>query len=117
MTEMNQSETELLLNGVPYSGEVMLDRRPGARWKRRLLIGVLMIETCFVVPKFAHGQFLNIFNSIFSSIQNDIGGSLSAINQIAQQMQKLYQTTVAPLAASIRPAGSLQILSIPFAGR
>lgn len=99
MTEMNQPETELLLNGVPYSGEAIRDRRPGARWKRRLLIGVLMIETCFVVPKFAHGQFLSIFNSIFSSIQNDIGGSLSAINQIAQQMQKLYQTTVAPLAA------------------
>ena len=51
------------------------------------------------MPKFAHGQFLSIFNSIFSSIQNDIGGSLSAINQIAQQMQQLYQTTVAPLAA------------------
>ena len=99
MTEMNQPETELFLNGVPYSGEAIRDRRPGARWKRRLLIGVLMIETCFVVPKFAHGQFLSIFNSIFSSIQNDIGGSLSAINQIAQQMQKLYQTTVAPLAA------------------
>jgi hypothetical protein len=58
-----------------------------------------MIETCFVLPKFAHGQFLSIFNSIFSSIQNDIGGSLSAINQIAQQVQKLYQTTVAPHAA------------------
>ena len=99
MTEMNQPETELLLNGVPYSGEAIRDRRPGARWKRRLLIGVLMIETCFVVPKFAHGQFLSIFNSIFSSIQNDIGGSLSVINQIAQQVQKLYQTTVAPLAA------------------
>src|SRR5580658_8238971 len=99
MTEMNQSETELLLNGVPYGGEAIRDRRLVARWKRRLLIGVLLIETCLVLPKFAHGQFLSIFNSIFSSIQNDIGGSLSAINQIAQQVQKLYQTTVAPLAA------------------
>jgi hypothetical protein len=99
MTEKNQSETELLLNGVPYSGEAMRDRRPGARWKRRLLIGILLIETCFVVPKFAHGQFLSIFNSIFSTIQNDIGSSLSAINQVVQQVQKLYQTTVAPLAA------------------
>jgi hypothetical protein len=99
MTEKNQSETELLLNGVPYSGEAIRDRRPGARWKRRLLIGILLIETCFVVPKFAHGQFLSIFNSIFSTIQNDIGSSLSAINQVVQQVQKLYQTTVAPLAA------------------
>ena len=68
-------------------------------WKRRVLIGVLMIETCFVLPKFAHGQFLSVFDAIFSSIQNDIGSSLRTINQIAQQMQKLYQTTVAPLAA------------------
>jgi hypothetical protein len=58
-----------------------------------------LIETCFALPKLADGQFLSIFDSIFSSIQSDIGGSLSAINQIAQQMQKLYQTTVAPLAA------------------
>jgi len=99
MTEKNQSETELLLNGVPYSGEAIRDRRPGARWKRRLLIGILLIETCFAVPKFAHGQFLSIFNSIFSTIQNDIGSSLSAINQVVEQVQKLYQTTVAPLAA------------------
>ena len=58
-----------------------------------------MIETCFVLPKYAHGQFLSIFDSIFSSIQNDIGSSLSQINQIMQQTQKLYQTTLAPLAA------------------
>ena len=76
-------------------------RKPSARanWRRRLLIGVLLIETYFALPKLADGQFLSIFDSIFSSIQSDIGGSLSAINQVAQQMQKLYQTTVAPLAA------------------
>jgi hypothetical protein len=51
------------------------------------------------MPKLAHGQFLSIFDSIFSSIQNDIGSSLGSINQVVQQMQKLYQTTVAPLAA------------------
>ena len=49
MTEMNQPETELLLNGVPYEmakryAQSQTWRR---RWKRRLLIGVLMIETCF----------------------------------------------------------------------
>ena len=70
-----------------------------SRWKRRLLIGVLLIETCFALPKLADGQFLSVFDSIFSSIQNDIGSSLSQINQVVQQMQKLYQTTVAPLAA------------------
>ncbi len=45
------------------------------------------------------GNSSSIFDSIFSSIQNDIGSSLSAINQVVQQMQKLYQTTFAPLAA------------------
>jgi hypothetical protein len=64
-----------------------------------LLIGILVIETCLALPKLAHGQFLGVFNSIFGSIQNDIGSSLSSINQMAQQVQKLYQTTVAPLAA------------------
>jgi hypothetical protein len=101
MSENTQPEMNLLLNGEPYTGDPKRDRRPGtnARWKRRVLILVLMIETCFALPKLAHGQFLSVFDAIFSSIQNDIGSSLRTINQIAQQMQKLYQTTVAPLAA------------------
>ncbi len=101
MTENTQLRTELLLNGEPYTGDPQCARREGAcvRWKRRMLIGVLVIETCLALPKLAHGQFLGVFDSIFGSIQNDIGSSLSSINQIAQQMQKLYQTTVAPLAA------------------
>ena len=75
MTENTQSEMDLLLNGEPYTGDPKRDRRPGtnARWKRRVLILVLMIETCFALPKLAHGQFLSVFDAIFSSIQNDIG--------------------------------------------
>ena len=96
----DRPELELLLNGEPYpapkSRRAPLFR---ARWKRRLLVGTLMIEMCFVLPKYAHGQFLSIFDSIFSSIQNDIGSSLSSINQVIQQTQKLYQTVLAPLAA------------------
>ena len=101
MSEKTQSETEFLLNGVTFNADGECSRSPSARasWRRRLLIGVLLIETCFALPKLAQGQFLGIFDSIFSSIQSDIGGSLSAINQVVQQMQKLYQTTVAPLAA------------------
>ena len=101
MKEHTRPEMDLLLNGEPYTPDPKRDRRPGtnARWKRRVLILVLMIETCFALPKLAHGQFLSVFDAIFSSIQNDMGTSLKAINQIAQQMQKLYQTTVAPLAA------------------
>jgi hypothetical protein len=101
MSDKTQSETEFLLNGVAFNADGECSRKPSARasWRRSLLIGVLLIETCFALPKLADGQFLSIFDSIFSSIQSDIGGSLSAINQVVQQMQKLYQTTVAPLAA------------------
>jgi hypothetical protein len=101
MSDKTKSETEFLLNGVAFDAHGECSRKPSARasWRRRLLTGVLLIETCFALPKMADGQFLSIFDSIFSSIQSDIGGSLSAINQVVQQMQKLYQTTVAPLAA------------------
>lgn len=101
MTDKNQFGLELLLKGEPHTANARYggSRGTGVHWKRRLLICVLVTETCLVVPKFAHGQFLSIFNSIFSSIQNDIGGSLGQINQIMQQTQKLYQTTLAPLAA------------------
>jgi hypothetical protein len=99
--ENAQPETELLLNGEPYTDGQECGRKRNAkiRWKRRVLIVVLVIETCFALPKLAQGQFLGVFDAIFGSIQNDIGSSLKTINQIAQQMQKLYQTTVAPLAA------------------
>lgn len=101
MTEHIKTWTPPLLNGEPYSGETGCDQfeRSGSRWKRRLLIGVLVVESCFALPKMAHGQFLSVFGAIFSSIQNDIGTSLKAIDQVAQQMQQLYQTTVAPVAA------------------
>jgi len=95
MNEKLNSEPELLLSGQPYG----VASRGRAHWKRRLLVVALLLETCLVLPKYAHGQFLSIFDSIFSSIQTDIGSSLSQINQVMQQTQKLYQTTLAPLAA------------------
>ena len=101
MSDKTKSETEFLLNGVVFNAGGECSRKPSTRasWRRRLLIGVLLIETCFALPKLADGQFLSIFDSIFSSIQSDIGSSLSQINQVVQQVQKLDQTTVAPLAA------------------
>ena len=101
MTEHSKTGVPLLLNGEPYESGARSDQlQPsGSRWKKRLMIGVLVVESCFALPKVAHGQFLSVFDAIFSSIQNDIGTSLKAINQVAQQMQQLYQTTVAPLAA------------------
>jgi hypothetical protein len=101
MSDKPQSENQDLLNGVPLDANDNCSPKPATRgrWKRRMLIGILLIESCFALPKLAQGQFLNIFDSIFSSIQNDIGSSLSQVNQIMQQTQKLYQTTLAPLAA------------------
>jgi hypothetical protein len=129
MTEHSKTGQRLLLNGEPYGDEARCDQlqQSGSRWKKRVLIGVLALETCFALPKLAHGQFLSVFDAIFSSIQNDIGTSLKAINQVAQQMQQLYQTTVAPLAAINQARGFVansintyrgqmnQVFNTPFA--
>lgn len=93
--------TELLLHGLPYAGqdEPVRNRVPLSRWKKRSVAVVLAMATCLAVPTLAHGQFLTVFDSIFSSIRSDIGGSLKSVNQIMQQVTKLQQTTLAPLAA------------------
>jgi len=70
-----------------------------SRRKKRLSIALLIVAVGLATPIVARGQFLGVFDSIFKSIQTDIGGSLSQINQIAQGVQKLYQTTLYPLAA------------------
>ena len=89
---------EQLLNGVPsLQGET--SRPAPRRWKKRLGIAALTLATTLALSTLGHGQFLSVFDSIFSSIQSDIGSSLSSVNQIMQQVTKLYQTTVAPLAA------------------
>lgn len=101
---MNQEDVTLT-NDQPSDGlscvaVTLPNPRPamGSRWKRRLMLSVLVLEACVAVPRLAHAQF-SIFDSIFSSIQSDMGASLKAINQIKQQVQQLYQTTVWPLAA------------------
>ena len=93
--------TELLLNGLPYAGQdtPARNRVPLSRWKKRLVAAVLATATCLAVPTLGHAQFLSVFDSIFSSIQSDIGGSLKSVNQIMQQVTKLQQTTLAPLTA------------------
>ncbi|AXC15410.1 hypothetical protein ACPOL_6166 [Acidisarcina polymorpha] len=63
------------------------------------MVAILLVESGCLAPRLAHGQFLSVFDSIFSSIQTDMGGALKAINQIKQQVQQLYQTTMWPLAA------------------
>jgi hypothetical protein len=101
MNDKAINTSELPLNGMPYNREggctVTPPRR--SRWKKRLAVAVLVVESCIAVPHLAHAQFLSVFDGIFSSIQNDMGSSLKAINQVMQQMNQLYQTTVWPLAA------------------
>jgi hypothetical protein len=100
MNDESMTTTELTLNTPGCAGETGGDSNASRSswWKKRLTATILVVEVCFAVPRLAHGQF-GIFNSIFSSIQSDMGASLKAINQIKQQVQQLYQTTVWPLAA------------------
>lgn len=46
MTEHSKTGPPLLLNGEPYRDEGRCDRleRSGSRWKKRVLIGVLVLE-------------------------------------------------------------------------
>ena len=99
MNEETKSN-EQILNAVLSAGSESAQRlasRP--RTKKRLMIAVLTVASAVALPTLGHAQFLSVFDSVFSSIQNDIGSPLSSVNQIMQQVTKLYQTTVAPLAA------------------
>ena len=90
-----------LLNGIRFDECVRLTgtTKKLSCWKRRLALGLLLLAGSLMAPIPGHGQFLGVFNAISSSIQSDIGTSLSSINQISVQLQKLYQTTIAPLTA------------------
>jgi hypothetical protein len=52
-----------------------------------------------LVPVSAHAGIFDVFSELFGTIQSDIGSSLKSINQLTQQVQQLYQTTMWPLAA------------------
>jgi hypothetical protein len=101
MKDKAQNPSGVFLNRLPCDGKPGGVHYPSgrSRWKKRLMTAVLVVEACFALPRLAHGQFLGVFDSIFSSIQSDMGSSLKAINQIKQQVNQLYQTTVWPLAA------------------
>jgi len=91
----------LLLNGevVDSSDPLNCHGKTGIRFSRLLLIGSLAIAFYLAILTPAHALDMDVFEAIFSSIQNDMGTSLKEINQITQSVQKLYQTTMWPLAA------------------
>jgi hypothetical protein len=105
MSDKSTTITEtLLINGVPCDVGQALDRqsKEGSPRKRWILAGAFALWAAFAIPTSAHAQFGDIFEGIFSSIQSDMGTSLKSINQITQSVQKLYQTTMWPLAAITR---------------
>lgn len=92
-------EEELMLNGVSYTGESgAASGIPRRRWKWAMAASVLCAVLLFT-PVCAHAGIFDVFGQLFGTIQSDIGDSLKSINQITQQVQQLYQTTMWPLAA------------------
>jgi hypothetical protein len=96
----HKPEQTVLLNGIPYTGDAAAsgkqkNRRP--RWKWLTAVSVLGIA--MLVPVSAHAGIFDVFSELFGTIQSDIGSSLKSINQLTQQVQQLYQTTMWPLAA------------------
>src|ERR1700744_6479249 len=69
------------------------------RSKRKCMALVAgLIGIALAVPTPARAGIPGVFDSLFSTIQGDMGSSLKAINQMTQQLQQLYQATVWPLA-------------------
>jgi hypothetical protein len=107
-----------LLNGVPYAEEAGApgateDRRRRSKW----LAAAFVLGIAMILPMRAHAGIFDVFKEIFGTIQNDIGSSLSQINQVVQQVQKLYQTTVAPLAALNQARGFVANSANSFRGQ
>jgi hypothetical protein len=118
MNHHEESEKEkLLLNGERVDIDAAIDRPlKSASSKGLLTLEGIAIAVCFTITPTAHALGLDIFNEIFGSIQNDMGKSLAAINQISQSVQKLYQTTMWPLAAINQARGFVSNSITSFRG-
>jgi hypothetical protein len=101
MNQHDETKHLALLNGTPLEPTDLPATQPKrfGRWKRWLLGATLLITVYWVLPPQAHAQFGDIFSRLFGTIQSDIGSSLKTVNQLTQATQKLYQTTMWPLAA------------------
>jgi len=69
-----------------------------SRWKLCLSTALLLVGFILAMPVRAHAGIFSVFDELFGTIQNDMGSSLKAINQMTQEAQQLYQQTVWPLA-------------------
>ena len=118
-TKTNVSSQTLLLNGAPCDPSEALDKQTdsGSPRRKRALAAVFVLCAALVTPLAAHGQFGDIFQGIFMDIQDDMGSSLKAINQITQSVQKLYQTTMWPLPAINQARGFVSNSISSFRGQ
>ena len=57
-----------------------------------------LVGIAFALPTPANAGIFGVFDSIFGTIQNDMGDSLKTINEMTKEVQQLYQETVWPLA-------------------
>lgn len=96
LTEQSSNPpTEILASNAARQTRIKLSRAT----KTLFSLGGALAVSCVLFSTPARALGLGIFDTIFSSIQNDMGKSLSEINQVAQAAQKLYQTTMFPLSA------------------
>ena len=93
-------EQTVLLNGIPYTGDSAASGKQKNRRRRwKWLTAASVLGIAMLVPVSAHAGIFDVFDELFGTIQSDIGSSLKSINQLSQQVQQLYQTTMWPLSA------------------
>ncbi|MGF7181512.1 hypothetical protein [Tunturiibacter psychrotolerans] len=109
----------LLLNGesIETTDPLKPDIKSKTLWKRMLSVGCFGLAMYLFVSIPAQALDLDVFEAIFGSIQNDMGKSLAQINQISQSVQKLYQTTMWPLAAINQARGFVSNSITGFRGQ
>ena len=84
-----------LVDGLKTSDFGTLMPRNG---RRCVALITALFGVALALPTPAHAGIFGVFDSIFSTIQSDMGASLKEINQMTQEVQQLYQETVWPLA-------------------
>lgn len=96
MTDKETITTEAVIEESTHASDQTQTKPAGksSRWRRPVSIASLVLVIGLAIPTPARAQFLDVFKQLFGTIQDDMGSSLSAINQITQQTQKLYQTTM-----------------------
>jgi len=97
--DVRKPQEKPLLNGVPYPEEAGASGKKKARRRWKWIMAASLLGVAMLLPVSAHAGIFDVFSELFGTIQSDIGGSLKSIDQLTQQVQQFYQTTMWPLAA------------------